>query len=83
MVSGRCLKGVWRVSGRLLEAFWINLKFNQNSISNLGFYYDQNKKFTWNSSVDLLSPTSLQLKWYGLKSHYKHLHFREDREGRK
>ena len=48
MVSGRCLKGVWRVSGRLMEAFWINLKFNQiQSIeySNLGFYCDQNENF--------------------------------------
>ena len=32
MVSGRCLKGVWRVSVRLLEAFWINFKFNLNKL---------------------------------------------------
>ena len=48
MVSGMCLKGVWRVSGRLLEAFRVNLKFYLNmsiEYSNLGFYYNQNENF--------------------------------------
>ena len=46
MVSGRCLKEVWRVSGRLFEAFWINLKLFQSiDYSNFGFYYNQNENF--------------------------------------
>ena len=58
MMSGRCLKGVVRVSERLLEAFWINLKFNINlSTLTWDFTMIKIKTFTWNSSVALLSPT--------------------------
>ena len=40
------------MSGRLLEAFWINLEFSD-------FTKIKMKTYTWNSSVALLSPTCL------------------------
>ena len=58
-VSVWCLKGVWRGSGRLLEAFWINLKFNLLSTLTWDFTMIKMKTFTWNSSVALVSPTCL------------------------
>ena len=47
MVSGRCLKGVWRVIESFLDQLEIQSKFNLLSTLT----------FTWNSSVALLSPT--------------------------
>ena len=51
MVSGRCLKGVWRVIESFLDQLEIQSKFNLLSTLT----------FTWNSSVALLSPTCIQV----------------------
>ena len=54
MVSGRCLKGVWRVIESFLDQLEIQSKFNLLSTLT----------FTWNSSVALLSPTCSVLLQY-------------------
>ena len=62
MVSGRCLKGVWRVIESFLDQLEIQSKFNLLSTLTWDFTMIKIKTFTWNSSVALLSPTCLQNK---------------------